>query len=55
MMWSEKKDPMRDGSVPVYICRDPDLHREWKARVFVFALFAFGAGAFAQWLFHLLP
>ena len=55
MMWGKRKDPMLDGSKPVFICRDPELHREWKTKLFVVALFAFGGGVTAQWLWHLLP
>jgi hypothetical protein len=46
---------MRDGSVPAFVCRDPDLHREWKTKLVVVALFAFAAGVIVQWTLNLLP
>lgn len=55
MIWSKRKDPLRDSRVVAHICRDPDLHREWKVRVFVFSLFSFVLGAVVQWVTHLLP
>lgn len=54
-MWRKRRDPMRDGSVPAFVCRDPDLHRDWKTWMFFVALFAFGAGAATQWLWRFLP
>jgi len=29
---------MRDGSVPAYICRDPELHRSWKTTLLLVAV-----------------
>lgn len=56
MSWGKKKrDPMLDGSRPVYICYDPDLHREWKTKLFTVALVAFAAGVLLQWLYPVLP
>lgn len=46
---------MRDGRVPAFVCRDPDLHQEWKTKLFTIALLAFAAGVLLQWQFHLLP
>jgi len=46
---------MRDGSVPAYICRDPDLHQEWKMKLLVTALFFFAVGVAAQWWWRILP
>lgn len=55
MMWGKRRDPMRDSSVPAFVCRDPDLHREWKTKMLVVALFSFCAGMVIQWMWQLLP
>ena len=36
-MW-KKKDPMRDPHAVVHICRDPELHRSWKTKLFMWAV-----------------
>jgi hypothetical protein len=37
-MWRKRRDPMRDGSVPAFVCRDPELHRSWKTKLLLVAV-----------------
>jgi hypothetical protein len=43
-MWGQKKNPMLDGSKPVYICYAPELHRRWKTKVVILAVVFFLLG-----------
>lgn len=46
---------MLDGSKVVKICYDPELHREWKARLIVVAVMSCAIGLLLQWTLKILP